>query len=118
MVATAKRRALDLLDSARVRHDGGELSEDQTERLASGEVLAEDVASAVDNQRAGGLLWDALGDLDPRDRQILWGRFVQERSLRDLAAEFGVSEGRISQITKTALTTLRAALEQQGVEGW
>ena len=31
MVATAKRRALDLLDSARVRHDGGELSEEKTE---------------------------------------------------------------------------------------
>ena len=32
--------------------------------------------------------------------------------------EFELSEGRISQITKAALTTLRAALEQQGVEGW
>ncbi|WP_028652640.1 sigma-70 family RNA polymerase sigma factor [Nocardioides halotolerans] len=118
MVATAKRRALDLLDSARVRHDGGELIEETTEGLASDEFLAEDVASAVDNQRVGGLLWDALGDLDPRDRQIVWRRFVHERSLRELAAEFGVSEGRISQITKAALTTLRAALEQQGIEGW
>ena len=118
LVATAKRRAIDLVRSARVRHDGGEIPDDAANELASDEFLADDVAAAVDRQRAGALVWDALGDLDGRDRQVVWERIVHQRSLRDLADEFDLSEGRISQITKKALETLHEALERQGVEGW
>lgn len=118
MVATAKRRALDLLGSARVLHDGGEIDEDLSDSLATDEFIADDVAAAVDREHAGGLLWDALGGLDPRDRQIVWARIVHQRTLSDLASEFDLSEGRISQITKASLAALRSALEQQGVEGW
>ena len=117
LVTTVKRRAIDLVRSARVRHHAGELADDAAERLASDEFLADDVAQAVDHQRLGALLWDALGDLEGRDRQVVWERIVHERSLRDIAAEFDLSEGRISQITKKALETLRDALERQGVEG-
>lgn len=118
LVTTVKRRAIDLLRSARVRHDAGELADDAVEKLASEEFLADDVAQAVDHQRLGALVWDALGDLEGRDRQVVWERIVHQRSVRDLAEEFVLSEGRISQITKKALDTLREALRQQGVEGW
>ncbi len=118
MIATVKRRAVDVLRSARVRRDGGEISDAAATQLGSEEFLADDVAEAVDHERVGGLIWDALGGLDARDRQIVWERIVHQRSLRELAEEFGLSEGRISQITKAGLTSLRDALEKQGVEGW
>lgn len=118
MVKTAVRRAVDLIRSARVRHDGGELEESHTAGLAADQYIAEDVADAVDHERAGALVWDALGHLDPRDRRIVWERIVHGRSGRELADEFDLSEGRISQIVKAGLKTLRTELERQGVEGW
>lgn len=118
LVKTAVRRALDVLRSARVRHDGGELPESTAPGRSIDQFIADDVAEAVDGERAGALVWDALGRLDPRDRRIVWERFVHERSGRELADEFGLSEGRISQIAKAGLKTLRIELEDNGVEGW
>lgn len=118
LIATVRRRALDVLNAARIRHDGGELPDDTARELASNQYLADDVAAAVDHERAGGVVWDALGALDPRDRQIVWSRIVHERSLRDLAHEFDLSEGRISQITKKSLAVLRDELRRQGIDGW
>ncbi len=118
MVKTATRRATDLIRSARVRHDGGGLDESHTGRLATDQFIAEDVADAVDHERAGAIVREALGSLDPRDRQIVWGRFVHERTGRELAEHFGLSEGRVSQIVKSALARLRTELQLNGIEGW
>lgn len=118
MVKTAVRRAVDFLRSAHVRHDGGELEEDLTDGLATDQYIGDDVADTVDRERAGTLVWDALGQLDPRNRRIVWERLVHERTGRELAEEFNLSEGRISQIVKDSLATLRTELRRQGIEGW
>ena len=54
MVTAAKRRALDLLGSAAVRH---EVATDESRRLDSAvDGLADDVAELVDRQRAGAVV--------------------------------------------------------------
>jgi RNA polymerase sigma factor (sigma-70 family) len=106
LVSTAKRRALDRLRSASVRHSGGGLDETQ-DRAEPGEDLADDVASAVDSQREAALAWDSLAVLDNRHRKAVWDTVALERPRSDVAAELGVSQSRVSQMVTAALTKLR-----------
>jgi RNA polymerase sigma-32 factor len=57
-------------------------------------------------------LQDALAGLDPRSRDILARRWLQEdkATLHELAAEYGVSAERIRQLENNALKKLRSAL--------
>lgn len=59
--------------------------------------------------------WECL---DERDRRILWARTVNERTVRQVALDEGLSVGRISQIQKSAVTRLRALLLTAGSAGF
>jgi RNA polymerase sigma factor for flagellar operon FliA len=53
---------------------------------------------------------DAVNTLPERERHAVVGYFLQERPMRDLAAELGVTESRVSQLCKQGLALLRERL--------
>jgi RNA polymerase sigma-70 factor (ECF subfamily) len=53
-------------------------------------------------------LFRLVDDLPADQRSVIIKRFVEERSIRDIAEEFGRSEGAIKQLQFRALETLRA----------
>ncbi|WET79037.1 sigma-70 family RNA polymerase sigma factor [Amycolatopsis sp. QT-25] len=112
MVTAAKRKALDLLRSAAVRHAGPELDAeyDQVDPVD----IAEDVADQVDRERARAVAWDGLSVLDARHRRVVWEYIALERPRADVAAELGVSPARVSQMAKRALQELRRYVDEQG----
>ena len=113
MVATAKRRALDRVDAAAVRHAGPELSEEHDQvDLAD---VSEEVAELVDDQRAAAVAWDNLAVLDDRHRKVAWEYVALERPRADVAAELGVTPARVSQMARRALEELRDALNREEV---
>jgi RNA polymerase sigma factor (sigma-70 family) len=112
LVGTAKRRALDRLRSAAVRHAGGEL-DDTHDRAERGDDLADDVASAVDSQRRAALAWDSLAVLDERHRKAVWDMVALERSRSEVAAELGVTPARVSQMVTAALKDLRDEMNRK-----
>lgn len=112
LVSTAKRRALDRLKSASVRHSGGELDDSQ-DRAEAGEDLADDVASAVDAQRRAALAWDSLAVLDERHRKAVWDMVALQRSRSEVALELGVSPARVSQMVTAGLKALRDEMKRK-----
>lgn len=56
-------------------------------------------------------LRDAVDALPERLRTVIVGCFFEERPMSELAAEFGVTESRISQIKAEALALLREGIE-------
>jgi len=73
---------------------------------------AELVESERESASRSGGLHQAIGDLDPRSRDILQRRWLGENkpTLHDLAGEYGVSAERIRQIEKAAMKKLKGAL--------
>lgn len=51
--------------------------------------------------------------LPERERAILRGHYYEQREFQALAAEFGVSKGRISQLHAQALARIRSLLEER-----
>ncbi|MBY6413934.1 sigma-70 family RNA polymerase sigma factor [Rhodococcus sp. BP-252] len=113
MISTTKRRALDHVRSAAVRHGSPLTPEDQLEQADSVDV-ATSVAEFVDLQRSGALLWDKLSLLSEQERKVAWEYIALQRPRERLAAELEVSPARISQIAKKVTTKLREALDEDG----
>lgn len=84
---------------------------DRWQRLArdQGELPPEppDAAATEDIERRA-LLYQLVDALPPDQRRVVVARFVQEKSIRDLAQELGRSEGAVKQLQFRALQTLRA----------
>jgi RNA polymerase sigma-70 factor (ECF subfamily) len=112
LVSTAKRRALDRLKSASVRHSGGELDESH-DRAERGDDLADDVATALDSHRRAALAWDSLAALDERHRKAVWDTVALERPRSEVAAELGVTPPRVSQMVTAALKVLRDEMKRK-----
>jgi RNA polymerase sigma-32 factor len=73
----------------------------------------EEILAAEDwDQMAGERLQTAIAALDPRSREIIAERWLQDGklTLHDLAARYGVSAERIRQIEKAALRRLRDSM--------
>jgi len=58
-------------------------------------------------------LRDAIQALPGRLRQVVIGSFFEERTMRDLADEFGISESRVSQLRTEALLLVRDGIQSQ-----
>jgi len=56
------------------------------------------------------LLGRAVGDLSPRERQVLSLYYFEELTMKEVGAVLGVGEARVSQIHSAALVRLRARL--------
>jgi len=70
---------------------------------------AEDKAALAEvEQRAS--LFQLVASLPPDQRRVIIQRFVDERSIREIAAELGRSEGAVKQLQFRAIENLRARL--------
>lgn len=114
LVTVVKRKAIDMIRSAAVRHSApGATLEDAADPLLD---IVDEVAAAVDAEREGAQVWDALAVLEPRERQIL-GRHKGLGEPRDqVAKDFGISPGRVSQICTAAMRKLEQKLRAEGVQ--
>ena len=60
-------------------------------------------------------LYQLVDSLPPDQRRVIVGRFVEQKSIRDLAVELGRSEGAVKQLQVRALQTLRAQIRSKYV---
>ena len=112
MVSAAKNKAIDLVRSAAVRHAGPEVDDQHYKREAYLD-LSEDVAEDLDRQRTAVRVRAWLNVLPNRDRDVVWRRSALEEPRKQIAADLGVSPGRVSQITEGALERLRDEIEKE-----
>jgi RNA polymerase sigma-70 factor (ECF subfamily) len=76
-------------------------------------VDADQVAAAVDAdavERAE--LFRLVGELPAEQRRVIELRFAEERSIRDIAAELGRTEGAVKQLQLRALQSLRKKIRK------
>jgi RNA polymerase sigma-B factor len=84
---------------------------------AGEETAAEPGSSELEASEARLLLSSAFSTLDDTDRTILYLRFVQERSRREVANQLGMSQSALARRTDAALSKLRAELEGRAFSG-
>lgn len=70
----------------------------------------DDPQAALDRSETRERVAGALGALDERSRLVVTAYFYRGMKLREIGAELGLTEGRISQILRAALDTLRENL--------
>jgi RNA polymerase sigma-70 factor (ECF subfamily) len=68
-----------------------------------------DEAAAEDIERRA-LLFQLVGALAPDQQRVIVARFVEEKSIRDIAQELGRSEGAVKQLQFRALQNLRVRI--------
>jgi RNA polymerase sigma-70 factor (ECF subfamily) len=113
LVTAAKRKALDRIRSADVRHAGPDSVESVHDRIDDDVDIAEDVAAELDRKDRAAVAWDCLSILDDRHRKVVWDIVALERSREEVASELGVSPARVSQIIRRALTLLRQEMNRR-----
>lgn len=80
--------------------------------IAGGEDPPEpSTAPEVEDVEHRARLFRLVSDLPANQRRVIHGRFVEERSIRDIARELGRSEGAVKQLQLRALQNLRAQME-------
>jgi RNA polymerase sigma-B factor len=99
------------------------ISDEDLGRLEStiariGEATAGDSGSSeLEASEARLLLSGAFRTLDDTDRTILYLRFVQEQSRREVADQLGMSQSALARRTDAALSKVRAELEGKAFAG-
>ena len=58
----------------------------------------------------------AIGTLPTRYQKVVWLYYTNEMTMKEIGDMMGVNESRISQIHKTALKKMAAALESEGIK--
>jgi RNA polymerase sigma-B factor len=84
---------------------------------ADEETASDSGSGELEASEARLLLSGAFRTLDDTDRTILYLRFVQERSRREVANELGMSQSALGRRTDAALSKLRAELEGRAFSG-
>lgn len=69
--------------------------------------------SVVLRREVLGYLYHAIDELPERLRHVVIAYFFEQRQLKDVAAQFGVTESRISQLCAEALQLLRDGMNSQ-----
>lgn len=117
MVATVRRRALDIIKSASVKHAGPELSQlaDRREERDLHE-MAEEIAEVVDREGCAVIIREAVWRLPERHQKVIWEYKALDRARNDIANELGVSPARVSQIAREALQMLKDVLPTKEVD--
>jgi RNA polymerase sigma factor (sigma-70 family) len=65
----------------------------------------------LDQADARLLLEPALQDLQPREREVIYLRYYQDRTQREVGKRFGISQMQISRIETKAMNRLREAVD-------
>jgi RNA polymerase sigma-B factor len=79
-------------------------------------VETEKDESDLDNRESRLLLADAFRSLDDTERRIIYLRYIQERSRREVAEELRISPSALTRRTTSALSKLRGELEGRAFE--
>lgn len=106
LVKVVKRRALDRVRSAEVRHSGPELDESIHDR-DDGTDIAKEVAEELNRKTRAEAMVNHLTALDDRHRKVVWELVALKRPRSEIAAELGVTPARVSQLKTRALEILR-----------
>jgi len=87
------------------------------EELTLVDVLADpsviEPSAELENRELHAYLRDAIALLPERQRLVIVGYFLQERTSQDLARFLGVTESRVSQMRTEALEALKAGIQAQ-----
>lgn len=93
------------------------VSEVGDEELTLVDVLADhsvvEPSQELENRELHAYLRDAIALLPERQRLVIVGYFLQEKTSQDLARFLGVTESRVSQMRTEALEMLKAGIEAQ-----
>ncbi|HLI86087.1 MAG TPA: sigma-70 family RNA polymerase sigma factor [Bryobacteraceae bacterium] len=76
----------------------------------SGDPVPEIAEPDADLERRA-MLFELVGRLPEAQRRVIELRYVEERSLNEIASELGKTEGAVKQLQRRALENLRAELE-------
>jgi RNA polymerase sigma-B factor len=107
-------RADELAAELGVTHQ--DLAQLQSAIAKPADPVGEAGSSELDASDARLALSGAFQTLDETDRKILYLRFVEERSRREVATELGMSQGALARRADGALAKLRAELEGRAFE--
>jgi RNA polymerase sigma factor for flagellar operon FliA len=105
-MALARGETLGVYDSEPCDQD-----DDGTDRVIR--VEAPDPGEQVETARCAQAIHAAMSALTVQERMILRGIFFDERPLRELAAELGISISYVSRVHTRALGRLKTALEAE-----
>lgn len=109
LIDRVKKRAIDLYRKEHFNRWGEFPAED-----AAVLGVADGAAASLD----ASLVKSLLSRLEPRRRQVLVEVVMAGRPAKDLAAESGVSEGRVSQLKTDALKQFKVLWEQETGGAW
>jgi RNA polymerase sigma-70 factor (ECF subfamily) len=89
---------------------------DQYKRAAREAPVSEDTPEPSANPDMEGVehrarLFRLVNELPSDQRQVIFERFVEQRSIREVAQQFGRSEGAVKQLQFRALQNLRTRME-------
>ena len=95
----------------------GEAFHDDTESVALHEIIADDTQTTGDaemqKKEMMQLVFSQLQKLPDMQKKVLAMYYLEGMRLAEIAAVFGVTEGRISQINTQAVLSLRAFMKKQ-----
>ena len=99
----------------------GEAFHDDTESVALHEVIADDTQTTGDadlqKKELMQLVFSQLQKLPDMQKKVLAMYYLEGMRLAEIAAVFGVTEGRISQINTQAVLSMRAFIKRQDSAG-
>ena len=95
----------------------GEAFHDDTESIALHEVIADDTQTTgeaeLQKKELLQLVFSQLQKLPDMQKKVLAMYYLEGMRLAEIAAVFGVTEGRISQINTQAVLSMRAFIKRQ-----
>lgn len=107
LVATAKRRALDMVRSAAIKQASELVDEHTDHRSPDGNAILRRLDLAARAKAA-------ITTLNVQEKYVLDEYLVHQNSRASVAEALGVTPGRVSQIATKVQRDLRAALEEGG----
>ncbi|WP_193752236.1 sigma-70 family RNA polymerase sigma factor [Microbacterium oxydans] len=107
-VVTAKRRALDIVGAAAMKK-GSKFSEEYVPA-----ARPPDDDDALERLEKMARARPVIAGLDAQEHVVLAQYIVRDRPRGDVAAELGVTPGRVSQISTRVLSKINAAVEEGG----
>jgi len=72
-----------------------------------GDVMSDEIHESLEAAERSGAIQAALDSLPLRERLVVAQSYFEERPLREIAAELGVTESRVCQLRAQALARLR-----------
>ncbi|MBP8538685.1 sigma-70 family RNA polymerase sigma factor [Streptomyces sp. MK37H] len=118
MDATARHRLLTVVSDL-VGDLVGDAHQDQveprTEMAGEADMAMPAAPDAVDQTLTARVVWDALADLAPPQREVLLHLHYLDRSVSQAARALGVPPGTVKSRTYYATRALRTALQARGI---